>query len=71
MALGSITSTIMHRYPVTDERSAGFQALGLSMAEGYQVGNIFFIEPLEYLMFVFLMEKANNIQITRHPTNQK
>lgn len=23
-------------YPVTDERSAGFQALGLSMAEGYQ-----------------------------------
>ena len=23
------------------------------------LGNIFFIEPLEYLMFVFLMEKAN------------
>ena len=42
---GSRNAAIVHNlneceditcYPVTDERSAGFQALGLSMAEGYQ-----------------------------------
>ena len=45
MCPGSRNAAIVHNlnecaditcYPVTDERSAGFQALGLSMAEGYQ-----------------------------------